>query len=333
MTVRGRPPVVTVLFWIAFGVCVAAALASLSDVRAGRSDAAGRGLASAFAWLVLPFPIVALVLFLLSRSSALRVTAAVLAAAPLLAVLVLTLAKGAGERVAKESSRARRVFRGGGAAALGEAVEEGRLEKIRGLVAQGVDVDSAGRDGTTPLWFALSRSQTEAALLLVQLGADPARGPEGEPKALTVAAQSPAFVDVLRAMLAAGTSPDTTDDVIGRPTPLLFLAMNTNARPNIRAVVEAGARLDVVDLNGRTPLARAILWRMWDEALLMVERGAPVSPGQSGPANLEAALSENVPLDPDPGELAAWRRLLESLAAKGLPVPPPEPRHLPADGG
>lgn len=323
---------VTVLFWVAFGVSVAAALASFSDVWAGRSDAAGRGLASAFAWLVLPFPIVALVLFLLSRSNALRATAAVLAAAPLVAVLVLTLAKGAGEGVAKESARARWVF-SGAARSLGEAVEEGRLEKIRGLAAQGVDVNAAGRNGTTPLWFALSRSRAEAALLLVQLGAEPARGPHGEPTALTLAAQSPAFAEVLRAMLAAGTSPDTTDDVIGRPTPLIFLAMNTNARPNIRAVVEAGARLDVVDLNGRTPLARAILWRMWDEALLMVERGAPVAPGQSGPANLETTLSENVPLDPDPGELAAWRRLLESLAAKGLPVPPPEPRRLPGEAG
>lgn len=314
----------TVLFWLAFAVCVAAVLAAASDVWLGRSDAAGRGLSRAFALLLLPFPVVALALFLSSRSTALRVTAVAVVAAPLVLSTSLSALKGLAGWRGRVAASASGVFREKGARALAEAVEEGRLERVRNLVTlHGVDPNARGRRGETPLWFALRKGRAAEAAALVALGADPLLGPEGEPKALTLAAQEPAFADVLREMLGRGTSPDATDDVLDRPTPLVFLAMNTNARPNIRVVVEAGARLDALDLNGRTPLARAVLWRMWEEALLMVERGAPVGPGQPGPANLEATLADVVPPAPGDADRPAFDRLVEALAAGGLPVPAP----------
>ena len=318
-----RPPVLTLVFWLAFAICLAAVLASASDVWMGRSDAAGRGLSQAFAILLLPFPVLGLVLFLVGRSTALRVTALAVVAGPLVLAVVLSATGTIAGWRERYSTSARGVFTEKRARALAEAVEAGRLERVRNLVkVHGVDPNAAGRKGETPLWFALRRGKAEAALVLVELGAEPLRGPEGEPKALTLAAQEPAFVEVLRAMLRAGTNPDATDEVLDVPVPLLFLAMNTNARPNIRAVVEAGARLDVLDVNGRTPLARAIVWRMWEEALLMVERGAPVSLGQPRLANLETTLSEVVPPQPTDPDRPSFERLVAVLAARGLPVPP-----------
>ncbi|MCE7960298.1 MAG: ankyrin repeat domain-containing protein [Acidobacteria bacterium ACB2] len=312
----------TVLFWLAFAVCVAAILSAASDVWLGRSDAAGRGLSRAFALLLLPFPVLALVLFLASRSTALRVTAVAVVAAPLVLAVSLSALRGVVEWRGRAAASARGVFREKGPRALAEAEEDGRLERARNLVTlHGVDPNARGRRGETPLWFALRKGRAEEAAALVALGADPLLGPEGEPKALTLAAQDPAFAGVLGEMLRRGTSPDATDDVLDRPTPLLFLAMNTNARPNIRVVVEAGAQLTVLDLNGRTPLARAVVWRMWEEALLMVERGAPVAPGQPGPANLEATLGEVVPPAPGDADRPAFDRLVAALAARGLPVP------------
>lgn len=282
-------------------------------------------MAGAFAALALPFPLVGLALFLLGRSTAVKAAAAAVAAAPLLLVLAL---EGAGRLAALGKARAgsgRALFREPGARALAEAIEEGRVERVRFLLGS-VDPNAPGRDGESLLRFALLRRQGDAALELARRGADPLRGPAGEPGALRLAAQDPAFVEVLRALLANGTSPDTVlPDDIDRPTPLVFTAMNVNAWPNVRVVVEAGARLDVVDVNGRTPLARAILWRAWDEARLMVERGARTTAGLQGPQSLEEAFAATRAPDPETPERAAYDLLLTSLAARGFPPPARRP--------
>src|SRR5439155_5434949 len=122
--------------------------------------------------------------------------------------------------------------------------------------------------GETPLWFALRKGRPDAAALLAGRGADPTRAPAGERPALVVAAREPKYEPALRAMLKAGTSADTVlPDDIGQPTALVFHAMNTDCQPNVRAVVEAGAHLDVRDQNGETPLGRALVHRLWDAAL------------------------------------------------------------------
>jgi ankyrin repeat protein len=279
-------------------------------------------MAGAFAVLILPFPVLGLVLFLLGRSPGLKVAAAVVAAGPFLALLALTGLKGISDWRRGASRSPRAVFGEPGPRAMAEAIEKGWMERVRFLLSSGVDVNAAGKEGETLVGFALRRRQVDAALELARRGADPTRGPAGEPNALRLAAQDPAFVEVLRAFLEAGTSPDTIlPDDIDRPTPLLFTAMNTNALPNIRVVVEGGARLDVLDVNGRTPLARAIVWRMWDEARLMVERGAPVGPGQAGLANLETTLAGVVPPEEGTPEHEAWTRLLAVLADRGVPSP------------
>jgi hypothetical protein len=275
-------------------------------------------MAGAFAVLALPFPLVGLAIFFLGRSTGARFVAAAVAAGPILLLLAL---EGAGRlrglaRERAESAEA--LFSEPGARALAEAIETGWTERIRFLLGT-VDVNAPGKDGDSLLAFALRKRQVDAALELARRGADPLRGPRGEPTPLRLAAQEQAFVEVLRVLLKNGASPDTIlADDIDRPTPLVFTAMNTNAWPNVRAVVEAGARLDVLDVNGRTPLARAMLWRAWEEALLMLERGAPAAPGQPGLANLETTLSEVRPPDAGTPERIAYDRLLVALAQRGL---------------
>jgi ankyrin repeat protein len=196
------------------------------------------------------------------------------------------------------------------------------MERIRFLLSEGVDVNAAGEDGESLLAFALRKRQVDAALELARRGADPLKGRQGEPSGLRLAAQDPVFVEVLRALLKAGTNPDVAiPDDLGLPTPLIFTAMNTNALPNIRAVVVAGARLDVLDSNGSSPLSRAIQGRMWDEARLMVEHGASIAPGQPGRANVESTLAEVVPPETRTPEGEAWSRLLAALAERGVPPP------------
>ena len=310
-----------IAFWFAFGLAMATVVANTLTVRTGRSDAAGRGMAGAFAVLVLPFPLLGLAIFLLGRSTGAKAAAAAVAAAPLLLTLAL---EGAGRISAFGKARAggaRARFREPGARALAEAIAEGRIERVRFLL-QSVDPNAPGKEGESLLGFALRKRQVDAALELARRGADPLRGPAGEPNALRLAAQEPVFVEVLRALLANGTSPDAVlPDDIDRPTPLVFTAINLNAWPNVRAVVEAGARLDVVDVNGRTPLARAILWRAWNEARLMVERGAPVAAGLRGAASLEEAFAATRPPEAGTPERASYDLLLAALAERGFPAP------------
>lgn len=311
-----RPGIPTVLFWLAFGLSVAAVVANAVTVWTGRSDAAGRGMAGAYASLTLPFPIVGLAIYLLGRSAGAKVVAAVVAGGPL--ILVLEAAGRLAGLLRERATSASAVFREPGPRALAEAIESGWTERIRFLLGN-VDVNAPGRDGESLLGFALRKRQVDAALELARHGADPMRGPKDAPNALRLAAQDPAFVEVLRALLEGGTSPDTVlPDDIDRPMPLLFTAMSTNAWPNVRVVLEAGAKLDILDVNGRTPLARAVLWRAWDVARSMVERGAADA---LEPAALEAMFSEVRPPEDETPEKAEYDRLLAALAERAIARP------------
>jgi hypothetical protein len=234
------------VFCIAVAVGLFAALASFSDVWFHRTDPAGRGLALAYGWLLLPFPVLALLLFLLGRSHAFRVAGLAVACLPGAATLLLMLASAVG---------------------IGKP-----------------------------------------------------REPNLDRPELVVAAREPSLEPKLRALLKAGTSPDTVlPDDIGQPTALVFHAMNTNARPNIKAVVEAGAKLDVRDQNGDTPLGRALVHRLWDVALVMVEHGAPLTGTQaSSGKTLEVLAPDLVPPQPGTPERAEFDRVVEAIRAKGV---------------
>lgn len=47
-----------------------------------------------------------------------------------------------------------------------------KVEAIKLLLSHGANVDSANEDGWTPLFFAVTRAQTEATALLLENGAD-----------------------------------------------------------------------------------------------------------------------------------------------------------------
>lgn len=61
------------------------------------------------------------------------------------------------------------------AAALHAAARDGALERVRELLEAGVPVDAENEYGTTALFFAADRGNTELVLLLLERGADPDR--------------------------------------------------------------------------------------------------------------------------------------------------------------
>jgi ankyrin repeat protein len=314
MKTRTWQMAVIVTFGVVFAVTLVLAIGGIWDTS---GDQATKGLARFTGILMLLFLAAGLLVFLLTKAPALRIVAVVLAGAPLLVAFVLMCVTVVAERASDYKETARYVFTNAPGQALGDAIERGDLARIRGLVAQGTDPNVPGRHGETPLWFALRKSRVAPGKLLVELGADPNRGPAGEPTALVKAAGRDAYHLVLQAAFAHGASPDT---VSAEGRPLLFEALAFNAKENVGLIVEKGARLDVRDDEKRSALVRAIFLRMWPQARLMVERGVPIA-DPPGYFNLVNVLSETHPPEEGTPEREEFRGLLKALAARGLNLP------------
>ena len=314
MKSAGGRKALAVEFGVIFGVGLLLAVCGLLDTG---GDHATRGLSRFAGIVVLGFLAAGLAVFLLSRATALRVVALLLAGAPLLAALVLLLATGISESTADFEESARYRFPDAKTRSLGDAVERNDLAKLRGLLAQGVGPDVAGRNGETPLSFAMRRSNVEAAVVLIRSGADPNRRTEEDDSPLVRAAGRDAYHLVLEAALAEGASPDARS-AEGRP--LLLEALAFNAKANVQLLVEKGARLDVRDPDGRSVLVRAIFLRMWPQARIMVDKGVPIH-DPPGSFNLEKVLSETRPPEDGTPEREEFRALLEALAERGIVVP------------
>ncbi len=128
----------------------------------------------------------------------------------------------------EEDGRDPDILHQGGLTALLHAVRQGYVESVEVLLDGGADVDqvSAG-DGTSPLLMAAINSQYDAALLLIERGADPniastlngiaplwatinsrwqprTRFPQPQERGQ----QGSAYLDVMKALLEAGADPD-----------------------------------------------------------------------------------------------------------------------------
>jgi ankyrin repeat protein len=179
---------------------------------------------------------------------------------------------------------------------LVKAIEDGRMDEFRGLIAKHANVNAAAPDGTTPLMRAAegspylqnnvpavelllksgarvdaedSRGRTalfraaaegklEATRLLLAHKADPNhKANDGSTPLL--AAVSYGRLATVQALLAAGAEVDLADSQ--GSTPLALACQGNYYAPNnvplVQALLDKGARVDTEDSRGRTPLHRA----------------------------------------------------------------------------
>lgn len=137
------------------------------------------------------------------------------------------------------------------AAALGRA---GRLKTILGQSR--TRVNEANPEGFTPLGLAAFFGQLDAVKVLLENGAalDASDKSRFANTALD-AAVAANHADVVRALLAAGASVNVRDSV--RATPLHKAAQHGNAEV-VRMLLEGGADVTAVRDGGKTPLADAL---------------------------------------------------------------------------
>lgn len=166
-----------------------------------------------------------------------------------------------------------------GASALMLAAPE--VDKLKLLLDRGAKVNQRSHDGYSALMFAALYADAEPALrLLLDRGAE--IRPSGSsplfhayPLALAAVAGNAAGVKLLR---AAGDSVNDVYNYAGiEPASPLVLLSTFDDVPVMRALLEAGAKVDQTDPEGLTALLWAVLANQADVAELLLEHGADVN--------------------------------------------------------
>ena len=177
-----------------------------------------------------------------------------------------------------------------GASVMSEAATLANATVIEQLLDAGADVESRGADGQTALMIVARTNRTDAATLLLARGADvnARESWRGQTALMWAAAQrQPAMV---RALIEHGADVDARStpnewprQVTGEPrrmyrpfaglTPLLFAARE-GCLDCARALVDAGANIDLADPKNVTPLFLAIDNLHFDLAKYLIEAGA-----------------------------------------------------------
>jgi len=179
-----------------------------------------------------------------------------------------------------------------GSTPLAEAAFNSNTEMIQALLNAGADPNAAGPDGQTPLMIVARTANVEGAKLLLAKGANPnvKEAQRGQTALMWAAAAS--LGPMVRALLAAGAEVDTKSapDLM---TPLVSAEPRAQPRPPgamtallfsaregcldcVKALLEKGAKIDLPDPEGVTPLISAIFNTHFDVAKYLIEKGANV---------------------------------------------------------
>lgn len=196
-----------------------------------------------------------------------RTTSRVMAAAVLLMLSVCTACAGPGNR----SMQASEAFTDVRTAELAQAAADGDAARVRELAAAGANPNERGAKGVTPLQWALYHHSTDGMKALLAAGADPAQGSDDGMTVVHLAAMAdhPRY---LRVLLDHGVSPDTPNTVT-QATPLAAALMGERA-DNFQALLKAGAKPDLPDRMGNTPLHQAAKLNASGQVLALLKAGA-----------------------------------------------------------
>jgi len=245
-------------------------------------------------------------------------------------IIILLLAACAAtneQRAMKElkQMRAADFFSDSAQRALAQAVERGNTEKAMAALHQGADVNAIGKDGMTPLFWALAKQNIHGFRFLLEQGANPnivvdlpRNFQDRQAGAMEMAAQLEES-SYLRALLAHGGDPNTIVNSSWN-MPVLYRAIMSRRPDNVLLLLEFGADIDYRDNAGKTPLIQATTARMFEIALLLLKEGAdPTIKNRwgNGPADLVMQYG-NRGVDRRTNDLAAFDEFVKELKTLGL---------------
>lgn len=203
---------------------------------------------------------------------------------------------------------------------VAKAAADGDTAKVKSLHDKGVDIDASGKDGVTPLLWALSQGNKAGVEELLILGADPNHQSDDGDSMMSLSVQMTDF-DFLRLALKYHGNPNLHISKGPWRTPLMQ-AMGPSRLPIIKQLVEAGADVNYQDpVTGDTPAMGAADLNQFDAVYYLLEHGADYAiKNKSG--NTIVFQIDNNNIDPQ-SPLYAWRqKVIEFLRSKGIPINP-----------
>lgn len=138
-----------------------------------------------------------------------------------------------------------------GSDALVEAAEDGELERVNELLAEGAPVDSRDSDGRTALMLALEEGAVEVARALMTSGAD-VKAVDLEGWTTLMCAAEGGEVEIIRELARRGV--DVSARASDGTTALLTAAPVEEPSELVQVLLELGAQTEARDASGRTPL-------------------------------------------------------------------------------
>ena len=156
--------------------------------------------------------------------------------------------------------------------ALANAITAADSERIRKLVADGVDVNARGKDDVTPLIWCVGENNKAAFEQLLTAGADSSRPYRWYGSIFFFLASSRRDADWLSTCLRHGADPNLVRQGDKR-TPI-YGAIGSRRKENLDVLIEAGADLNYQDASGATPLVYAASLNWFDSVYYLLQAGA-----------------------------------------------------------
>lgn len=229
-----------------------------------------------------------------------------------------------------EHSRIEEYFTDPQSRALVTAAVDGNTKEIERLVASGVNVNARGKDGVTPLIWAIYHLKKVGYQALLEHGADPnmqvQNGTLIGDSVMETAAQLPDPL-YLKLALQHGGNPNLVNKTSAYDHTPLISAIMADRKANVDALIQAGANINpkVDEVNDESPLEYAVNEQNYEFAYRLLQAGANY--------RLKALNGNPIVIGVETGDLDPasdrykWReKVIQFLNAHGVVVstkPPP----------
>lgn len=210
-----------------------------------------------------------------------------------------------------------------GVIGLADAAARGDVSRIDDFFASGEDINYIGRDGMTPLLWALMAKNKDGVRRLLELGASPDVLIKSGDSVVSLASAM-ADPDFLMLVLSHGGNPNILNlQDEENPTPLLVAINNFNS-VNVKALIKAGADLNYCAAGGDTPVMAAAALNQWEVVYYLLEAGADYKITDRWGYTVTYFIESNGIVAPS--ELYNWRqKVVDFLKDKGVSVNPAPP--------
>ena len=203
--------------------------------------------------------------------------------------------------------------------ALAEAAGEGDVEKVAEIIDQGIDPNSKGTKGATPLFWAMRSDSIDGFKKLLELGADPNVIFHDDGSVLHWAAQLENS-EFLSLALQHGGNPNLS---AGEPRQApIFKAIGSIDTSAVTVLLDHGADPNVKDARGNTPAMIAAGVGQFDTVYTLLNRGADYSlRNDKGYNLLDRISSKRNVFVPGSAEEESLGRVIGWLSERGVTVP------------